>query len=274
MERGDDAEFHDLLDCAEGICPAQSEDIEVLAILGDIFCTRGADAAQTNKKEVALTNNSQFLRIRKKISAITGKRDAKLAHAYNQAANAHMDQGRVSDAVGLYSTGLEILKSHKDYDPETATMAIANLGTAYWLLGDYDVASSVLYEDLNHREKLYGRDDTTSFRYVAMPWLCNSLSLTALRTGRILHVLGNVQSSRGDLNDSFSFYQQALAVYRATVGEEHHRTADMCYKVAEACLRMDDISSALLVKPSLTSFCLFTDPPPDPFWGKRWRYIT
>lgn len=57
-------------------------------------------------------------------------------------------------------------------------------------------------------------------------------SLTITRTGRLLHVLGNVSHSQGYLGDSMTFHAKALSEYKRTIGERHHRTADMMSKMA------------------------------------------
>jgi len=71
-----------------------------------------------------------------------------------------------------------------------------------------------------------------------------ALSNALISTGRILHVLGNVTSSQGHLGESFKYHTRALAQYRATIGNKHHRTADLYYKVAEHYMRFGLYSQA------------------------------
>lgn len=57
------------------------------------------------------------------------------------------------------------------------------------------------------------------------------------RTGRFLHALGNVYFDQGKREKSEQFHSRALAQYQSTIGNYHHRTADVCHKVAQHCLR-------------------------------------
>jgi hypothetical protein len=43
---------------------------------------------------------------------------------------------------------------------------------------------------------------------------------------KLVHVLGNVSSSRGHSGDSFRYHSRALLQYRATVWKKHHRMGD------------------------------------------------
>ena len=42
-------------------------------------------------------------------------------------------------------------------------------------------------------------------------------------------------------------HQRALATYQGSVGNNHHRTADVCHKVAQHCLRRADYQKALVL---------------------------
>lgn len=70
------------------------------------------------------------------------------------------------------------------------------------------------------------------------------IRLTDNRTGRVLHALGNVRASQGRLKESYDFHQRALMQYRSTIGDNHHRTADVCYKVAEHYIRFEKLEDA------------------------------
>lgn len=65
------------------------------------------------------------------------------------------------------------------------------------------------------------------------------------RTGRILHGLGNVRCSQGRLDESEIYHRRALAQAQATVGNLHHRFADICHRVAQHCLRKGEYDHAL-----------------------------
>lgn len=110
---------------------------------------------------------------------------------------------------------------------------MANLGLAYWLQGKNGLASSTLLEGLRDREEEFGQDDRESFI-----------------TGRFLHALGNVESS-------FDYHRRALMHYKSTLGNRHHRTADMFVKVAEHNIMLGNPEMALaLLDHSLDAFSI------------------
>lgn len=73
------------------------------------------------------------------------------------------------------------------------------------------------------------------------------MDLTSFRTGRLLHVLGYVCASQGRLTQSFEYHNRALIQYRATVGDKHHRTADLCSIMADHYLRLGKGTEAKLL---------------------------
>lgn len=42
---------------------------------------------------------------------------------------------------------------------------------------------------------------------------------------------------QGFFEESEAYHRKALAQYQSTIGNLHHRTADLCHKVAQHCLR-------------------------------------
>lgn len=60
----------------------------------------------------------------------------------------------------------------------------------------------------------------------------------------ICYALGNVRSSQGLLDESFSWHQRALLQLRATGGETDRYTAQACYRVAQHHLRNGNYEEA------------------------------
>jgi TolA-binding protein len=46
-----------------------------------------------------------------------------------------------------------------------------------------------------------------------------------------MFALGNVQILQGKISEAFQTHLQAYKLFKATVGDRHHRTADACYKL-------------------------------------------
>lgn len=62
-----------------------------------------------------------------------------------------------------------------------------------------------------------------------------------------MHALGNVRASQELLKESEDFHKRALKQYQSTIGSNHHRTADVCHKVAQHCKRRGDLDGALVL---------------------------
>lgn len=59
--------------------------------------------------------------------------------------------------------------------------------------------------------------------------------------------MGNVKVSEGDedsLDQGFTYHERALAQYEATIGDHHHRTADVRCRVAEHHIRYGQYEDA------------------------------
>ena len=110
-------------------------------------------------------------------------------------------------------------------------LQLANLGLAYWLQGNNELASRTLKKGLRDRENEFGKEDRVSFI-----------------TGRFLHALGNVESS-------LDYHRRALMHYKSTLGNRHHRTADVFVKVAEHHINLGNYDMALaLLNHALEAF--------------------
>lgn len=119
-----------------------------------------------NNKGVALPNNVAYMNLRIELASVTrqGTRDPKLAHAYNQAGNAYLDRGEVAKAIGLYQKSIQTHCSITGSTELDRSIAVANLGSAYWIAGRHEEAADVLTRNLAARETEYGADDRVSFR--------------------------------------------------------------------------------------------------------------
>ncbi|KAK4443298.1 protein SERAC1 [Podospora aff. communis PSN243] len=62
--------------------------------------------------------------------------------------------------------------------------------------------------------------------------IVNSAPDRGFRTGYILYPLGNLQIAKGQLDKAFKTHLDALKIYQQTLGDKHHRTADLFHKVA------------------------------------------
>ncbi|KAK8068768.1 hypothetical protein PG994_005384 [Apiospora phragmitis] len=177
-------------------------------------------ANETNDAKSCLRHNQRYLEIQLNIQQQSEIPIEKLPRAYNQMGTAWMMVGEYDKAQSSFSSSITGFKALPVYDINMVSIPMANIGLAYWLQGSLNDAAAVLEEGLRDREDIYGFMDTHSFR-----------------TGRFLHALGNVYFDQGRTEKSEHLHYKALAQYQSTIGNHHHRTADVCHKVAQHCLR-------------------------------------
>ena len=70
------------------------------------------------------------------------------------------------------------------------------------------------------------------------------------RPGRIAHALGNVRDSQNgedagkDEKKALEWYKRAYEHYEKTIGKYHHRSADVCHKLAAKYIELGDFNKA------------------------------
>lgn len=148
---------------AEEILDSQEETPSAPELRSEIYYIRGAQAADTNNRPDLLFNNMAFLATRVELAKKSGTKDSKLAHAYNQAGNAHLESGFVDEAIEHYLTSLSIHESIPGNELSDRSIPVANLGSAYQLSQRYTEAEQILTENLRARELKFGSEDTESF---------------------------------------------------------------------------------------------------------------
>ncbi len=87
-------------------------------------------------------------------------------------------------------------------------------------------------------------------------WHISDVPVAVIRIGHQKYVLGNVRIDQGRLPEAFDLHQSALACWRNTLGEEHHKTGDAWHKMgwhfARLC-RWKDAKSVPSINPSMFS---------------------
>ena len=82
--------------------------------------------------------------------------------------------------------------------------------------------------------------------------------------------------SHGKLNESFEYHLRALQQYKSTIGNNHHRTGDLCVKVSDHYIRLGQHDTAMYVD-SLYLFIgrnLFNSDLPLPHDGNPGEMLT
>ncbi|KAI5853292.1 hypothetical protein GGS23DRAFT_591200 [Durotheca rogersii] len=226
-ERGQSHHIKPPLHLALEICQRNTER-DLRDLESDIRYVLGAVANETNDTESCLVHNAKFLEIRQAVFNETGATDERLARAYNQLGTAWMMAKDYKKAEKLFAASEARYKAVPGFTKGQLSIPLANIGLAYWLQGKLDHAASILERGLADREELYGYMDNHSFR-----------------TGRLLHALGNVRLSQGRTSEGERLHLRALEQYQSTICNQHHRTADVCHKVAQNCFRDGNHAQAI-----------------------------
>lgn len=147
-----------------------------------------------------------------------------LAIAHNETGVGLMLKGNIDKARKLLEKGKRYSERHRK-ESDTATsvymLASANLGLAHWLKGNYEDSLNILMQAF----QVYGNTVDRSEKKSFVP-------------GRLMHEIGNVKASQAlikdeaDFTKGFYWYQRAFRHYSETLGETHHRTADVCHRLA------------------------------------------
>ncbi|PVH80610.1 hypothetical protein DL98DRAFT_654560 [Cadophora sp. DSE1049] len=230
--RGDNyLETSPILDMAQSIGEAlQSDqttgaqhpnlDVELRTLLRLFHHHRGVIGLHTNRPEQSLTHFKTFTKMLQDVAGADkteGGNDQSLGVAWNELGNAYLQNHHYDQAEELSgSTKISI------------NMPLINLAFCYWLQGRLDESGNLFQEALTDREKEYGVDDKTS-----------------LITGKLLLGFGHVRAAQGTFEESFLLHQRCLLQYKATIGNNHHRTGDACVALSNHYVRLVQYEAAL-----------------------------
>ncbi|KAF5686956.1 tetratricopeptide repeat domain-containing protein [Fusarium circinatum] len=217
-ERGESYRLQPLLQLALDIylLPGNHQDFDLES---DIRYALGAIANETNDVANCIQHARRFLDIRLEVAKSTGEFYERLARGHNEMGIALMMAGEWAKGGDSFSTAAKLYEQLPNYTKDKRSLALVNFGLALWLQGKLEEAERVLLLGLRDREELYGVMDAHSFR-----------------TGRFLHALGNLRFSQSRVQESEEFHRKALHQYQSTIGNHHHRTADVCHRLAQHCL--------------------------------------
>ncbi|KAH6624106.1 hypothetical protein B0J18DRAFT_427284 [Chaetomium sp. MPI-SDFR-AT-0129] len=149
------------LELCQGITSIDTRDLE-----SDIRYALGAVANETNDAVSCRLHTERFFEIRLEVAAETGVVDERLARSYNQMGIVWAMAGEYKKAEESFATSAREYEKIPGYTKDKRSLALVNLGLAYWLQGDWDHASEFLNLGLADREELYGYMDSHSFRCV------------------------------------------------------------------------------------------------------------
>lgn len=243
-ERGKSVDSTGFYDQAESICemiklklphysPLEPQKAlskaQIDPILAEIHHNRGCICTETNQPAAALKHHGIFnaMMVAELGDGPYGA-DMRLAISWNQYGNAKMINKLWRDGEDCFLKSISTMEGVEGFTKDLNSFAKVNLGLAYWLTDRPEDAENILVQGLEDRRDVLGPNDRHSFI-----------------TGRFLHALGNVKATQGLLEEALKYHREALLHYKNTIGNNHHRTADTCVKVADHYTRLGQNGTAL-----------------------------
>lgn len=225
-ERSNSQDSKQTFQIALDICN-QNPGEESAQVLSDIHYGLAAAANETNDAKKCLFHTQKLLELRREVFRETGKEDIRLAIAYNEIAIAWVMNREYEKAIEQFGASIDVYRRLPDYWTAMDTNPRTNLGFTYWVMGDLKKGRQILLSLLKDRVAKFGQNDKESYR-----------------TGRVYHGLGNIAYDEGMLDESERYHQSALKQYQEMLGNNHHKTADLCHRVAKHCMRRNDTNNA------------------------------
>ncbi|KAK5107684.1 hypothetical protein LTR62_000919 [Meristemomyces frigidus] len=200
-------------------------------ILNEMTHNRGCMHLELNHPGPALKHLTDFhAAMQKEFSSSPGLEtsDMRMGIAWNELGNAYMLNRNWQKGEECFRSSIATMRKLINFRSLDISLPLVNLGLAYWLQARFTEAKEVLLQGLADRDQVIGAEDRQSFF-----------------RGRYLHALGNVVGSLGDQDQSLDYHRKALLHYKNTLGNGHHRTADLFTKIGEHYLRLGLHDNAL-----------------------------
>ncbi|KAK0615120.1 hypothetical protein B0T17DRAFT_541102 [Bombardia bombarda] len=229
-EKGNSAENGPSVQLAEEICEKNPDHRQTADVLFNVHYTRAAAANETNDIKGCLHHTEGMIKVCSDVGNAAQSHhefpEIYPALAHNERGIALVMNAQYDDGVKMFEASIGLYNGLPDYWAGMDTNPRTNLGFTLWVTGKPIKAEVCLTSLLKDRVAKFGSDDRESYR-----------------TGRVYHGLGNVYYGAID-EVSESWHKKALAQYRDTIGSDHHKTADLCHRVAQHHLRRREFNIA------------------------------
>lgn len=205
----------------------------------------GISTVETNEHDMSLFHKRKWLDMLLERESAPGVpiEDYELGYAYNEIGVAYGNDQRLEAAAQAFIRSIQIFQGLPDYEDTMLGWPEPNLGFIYWMQGKLKDAERVLIEILDIHAAAWGVDDTKSFKYVPLQADIFSEANNG-RIGKILYGMGNVLQDMGRFDDSLNFHRRCFLQYKKTLGTNHHRTGDICHRMAGHCMRQGAYADA------------------------------
>lgn len=147
--------------------------------------------------------------------------------------------GRLALAAEYFRQSVVLRRQVDGFHASMLSFPLANLGFACWLQGRLDEANDALAEALRDREAAFGPMDTMSYKWAPRPSgrggadvAGSAASCTGFATSGLAAPRRRSRPARVRLRDeSLALHADALAHTRMTLGDYHHRVADLSHRL-------------------------------------------
>ncbi|KAF2964752.1 hypothetical protein GQX73_g8835 [Xylaria multiplex] len=222
-ERGNFSSADTLLKVAKMYCHTNPTNCQV--VLADIYGAYGSRYSECNEAQACFDNFSEQHRyIQTSIQlGLLKSPDIREALAEAGIGVGKMALKKYAEAEKAFRNCLEIWKDC----PGEPSIYVPHLGVCLTLQGKLSEAEKLLTNIIAQRAAQFGERDRTSFR-----------------TGVIYLAYGNLQIKQKRFEEAYRTHLFAMEMLAETVGKEHHRYADACYKVGWHQHRRNELDAA------------------------------
>ena len=149
--------------------------------------------------------------------------DYELGCVYHELAIAQAANGDYDSALINFDRTIQIWKALPEYKENMMSWPVSNLGFLYDEIGRWTEAEEISLKALD----ILTAEGDKSFR-----------------PGKIVHALGNIYASTGQMQKSLQYHLLAQAQYRKVLGDGHTRTAAACHRLADHYIRLKRFKEA------------------------------
>ena len=137
--------------------------------LTEITHNRGCIALEINEPIDALKYHKLFNEAMvKELADRLSHDDMRLAISWNELGNAYMLNQNWTKGEECFFKSMEEMKKLESFQATMISLPLANLGLAYWLQGNLDMADATLSQGLKDREIKFGLNDRISFMWAQL----------------------------------------------------------------------------------------------------------
>lgn len=140
----------------------------VQSVIRQSHCFLGCAEADTNNTKACLIEFTHWLDMTKSREDGYGKQviDYELGIAHNEVGTALAYSARLEEAANYFQKSIDLFQECEDFDEAWLGWPEPNLGLVLWMQGRFEEAQKILDKSIATYAKLYGYDDTKTFKYV------------------------------------------------------------------------------------------------------------